>query len=342
VAVVTLDPGLLSAERTALDAVLADVVDGPTLVRFDGAWPRDASAARAAPDLLTALPALTVGVGAAPAALDAALDLVVPDAETADAVGAAFARAPLAAVSAALLLRHPGESTEAGLVAESTTYSMLQSGPEFQAWRARHDPSPAGDAATPRVRVDEHERITEIVLVRADRHNALDVAMRDQLHAALAEARWTPTPIVVRGEGPSFCSGGDLDEFATFPDPVHAHVVRLSRSLAASFAALAERLVVAVHGACLGAGIELPAFAAHVVAADDARIGLPEQAIGLVPGSGGTVSITRRAGRRTTLSLLLRDGTITAAEACDRGLVDHVVPTADLRARAFEIAESLA
>ncbi len=79
-----------------------------------------------------------------------------------------------------------------------------------------------------------------------------------------------------------------------------------------------------------------------MIAADDASIGLPEQGIGLVPGAGGTVSITRRVGARRVLSLLLRDGTITAAEAHAWGLVDEVVPADHLHAHAVEIAESLA
>jgi enoyl-CoA hydratase/carnithine racemase len=193
----------------------------------------------------------------------------------------------------------------------------------------------------PRVRVEQHPVITEILLTRPARHNALDVAMRDQLHVALVEALWGDGPVVVRGEGPSFCSGGDLDEFATFPDPVGAHLVRLDRSLAACFAALRDRLVVGLHGACLGAGIELAAFAAHVVAAEGTRIGLPEQSIGLLPGAGGTVSIPRRAGHHSTLSLLLRDGTISADEAHDWGLVDEIVPADRLRARVLELGESL-
>jgi enoyl-CoA hydratase/carnithine racemase len=165
--------------------------------------------------------------------------------------------------------------------------------------------------------------------------------MRDALDAALGDAAWRAGGILVRGEGPSFSSGGDLDEFATFPDPATAHVVRLLRSPASRVAALHERLVVAIHGTCLGAGIELAAFADHVVAAEDTRIGLPEQSIGLVPGAGGTVSIARRAGRRSVLALLLRDGTISAAQAREWGLVDEVVPPEEVRARALEIAESL-
>jgi enoyl-CoA hydratase/carnithine racemase len=287
-----------------------------------------------------AVPALTLAVGSPPAGLEGWFDLVATASE-ADEVVRAFARAPLAAVSAALLLRHPQQDTFAALVAESTTYSMLQAGPEFHAWRAAHPRQPAGDDDAPRVDIRREGTVTEIVLTRASRHNAVDVAMRDQLHAALVGAGAADGPILVRGDGPSFCSGGDLDEFGTFPDPVIAHVIRLQRSLAGAFDAFAGRLVVAIHGACLGAGIELPAFAGHVIAAADASIGLPEQAIGLVPGAGGTVSITRRAGSRRVLSLLLRDGTITAEEARSWGLVDEVVPGGRLRARALEVAESL-
>ena len=338
--VVSVDARLLATDRPALDIALGDVVDDATCLCFEGTWPAAAPHAAAA---LTAVPALTVGVGSGiPETLAESLDLVVADRADAEAAFAAFSRAPVAAVSAALLLRDPRSTISAGLVAESTTYSMLQAGPEFAAWRARRRPRRVRDDSSPRVRRDRDGRVEVVTLTRAAKHNALDVAMRDQLHAALVAVAWERHPIALLGDGPSFCSGGDLDEFATFRDPAHAHLVRLSRSLAACCATLADRLVVGLHGACLGAGIELAAFAANVVAADDARIGLPEQAIGLLPGAGGTVSIPRRAGRHATTSLLLRDGTISAAEAHAWGLVDEIVPVRRLRARVLEIAESLA
>jgi len=340
VTVVPVDAGLLASERPAIDVALGELLDGPTCLHFEGAWPeRPAAAAQAA---LRSLPALTIGVGPVPRALTGSLDLVVETSDDAARVGAAFTRAPVAAVSAALLLRDPPATVDAGLVAESTTYSMLQAGPEFGAWRSTHQPAPIEDRSSPRVRAEAVGPITVVTLTRAPKHNAVDVAMRDQLHAVLVDAQWSGRPVAILGDGPSFCSGGDLDEFATFPDPAHAHLVRLARSLAGCFATLSGRLVVGLHGSCLGAGIELPAFASRVVAADDARIGLPEQGIGLLPGAGGTVSIPRRAGRQAALSLLLRDGTIGAAEARAWGLVDEVVPARRLRARVLEIAESLA
>ena len=102
------------------------------------------------------------------------------------------------------------------------------------------------------------------------------------------------------GAGRSFSSGGDLDEFGSFPDPATAHVTRLTRSPARLAHLLGDRLEVHLHGACMGAGIELPAFARRVVATDDVAIALPEVGLGLIPGAGGTVSLPRRIGRQRT------------------------------------------
>jgi enoyl-CoA hydratase/carnithine racemase len=109
--------------------------------------------------------------------------------------------------------------------------------------------------------------------------------------------------------------------------------VRLRRSLAWRFAELGPRMVVGLHGACLGAGIELPAFAHRLVAADDAVIGLPEGSLGLIPGAGGTVSIRHRIGSGRTLDLIVSGRHIDAATAHSWGLVDEVVPRSELETR---------
>ncbi len=79
-----------------------------------------------------------------------------------------------------------------------------------------------------------------------------------------------------------------------------------------------------VHGACVGAGVELPAFAARVVAREDATFELPELSMGLVPGAGGTVSLPRRIGRQRTAWLCLTGARIDARAALAWGLVDEV------------------
>jgi enoyl-CoA hydratase/carnithine racemase len=251
----------------------------------------------------------------------------------------AAVRRPHACVAAALLLRRPRSDVWDGLVAESTTYSMLQSGPEFAAWLAAPGrPGRAGDRGRRVGCADLPGGVAEVVLTRPARHNALDVQMRDELLDALDDLRHRAGPIVLRGEGESFCSGGDLGEFGSFEDPAAAHLVRLRRSLAWRFAELGPRIIAGLHGACLGAGIELPAFAGRVVAAADALLGLPEAGLGLIPGAGGTVSIPRRIGATRTLDLIVTGTPVDAATACSWGLVDEVVPPVQLRRRLLALA----
>ena len=81
-----------------------------------------------------------------------------------------------------------------------------------------------------------------------------------------------------------------------------------------------------LHRACIGAGIELPAFAGTVLAAPDARVRLPEVAMGLVPGAGGTVSLPRRIGRHRTCWLGVTGAELDAEAALAWGLVDRITP----------------
>lgn len=285
-------------------------------------------------DGLSSLPCITVGLvepDASPGKVSAAarLDLAIgrDDPALAD-VEATVAAAPTAAVSFALLLRGGERRTIAeGLVAESATYSMLQAGPDFAAWRAGRSGSgrPTGGEGEV-VRVDREGPVLRVTLSRPERHNAFSVAIREGLIEALSVAVADPgiTRVVLDGSGPSFCSGGDLDEFGTFPDPAQAHLIRLTRSPTRLMAELADRLEVHLHGACLGAGIELPAFARRIVARPDARIGLPEVGLGLVPGAGGTVSLPRRIGRQRTALLGLSGRPVDAATALAWGLVDEM------------------
>lgn len=255
-------------------------------------------------------------------------------------------------------------SVEDGLVAESALFSALQAGPEHRAWRdatpvrrrpagddativsARVDdaPRPAGGVGAPppdatgtasapapvavegaRVAVERVGAELRITLARPHVRNALDAAMRDELLEALAVAEADPTlTVVVRGAGPSFCSGGDLDEFGTAPDPATAHVVRLRRSIGAVLHRLADRTTVHVHGACAGSGVELAAFAARVVAHPGATFELPELRLGLVPGAGGTVSLSRRIGRHRTALLALTGRPIDVDTARAWHLVDEI------------------
>ncbi len=235
---------------------------------------------------------------------------------------------PLACTTLALLLRGASRRpVPDGLVAESAAYSVLQSGPEFAAWRAdRPSPPPADDAVEARVRVRRNGSTLEVTLTRPGCLNALDARMRDELHQALGVARADPsiTDVELRGEGRAFCAGGDLTEFGSRSDPASAHVIRLRRSIGRDLHELGPRTTAYIHGACVGSGIELAAFAGTVVARSDVSIALPEIGLGLIPGAGGTVSLPMRIGRLRTAWLALSGRTIDAATAVDWGLVDAV------------------
>ena len=162
------------------------------------------------------------------------------------------------------------------------------------------------------------------------RHNAFSTPARAALLEALEIALVDPsvTEVVLTGNGPSFCSGGDLSEFGSFDDPASAHVARTRHSPALVLDEITGRLGelcrAEVHGQVLGSGLEMAAFCGHVTCRAGATLGLPELSLGLVPGAGGTVSITRRIGRWRTAYLVLSGRFIDAAKALDWGLVDAV------------------
>jgi hypothetical protein len=268
-----------------------------------------------------------VGVGDVTDPGAAMCDVVLPRKDPlVDGVLTAVQHHPVPASTLVGLLRGSEDrSIEDGLLLESAAYSALQAGEEHKVWRVRRTRREVPLVDAPAVLVARDGDRLRVTLHRPDRHNAFSAAMRDGLLAALDVARADPAlHVEVDGDGPSFCSGGDLDEFGTAADPALAHLVRTQASAARAMAALAARTSVHLHGACMGAGIELPAFAGRVTAAPDAQIALPELQLGLIPGAGGTVSLPRRIGRQRTALLALSGHPIDAATALDWGLVDDV------------------
>jgi enoyl-CoA hydratase/carnithine racemase len=269
------------------------------------------------------------GLSGAAAALAPAFDVLLAGRADAERLIERIARFPQASAALAQLLRHSeGASLHEALVAESLVYSTLQSGPEFRAWLASKRPARERPSnPEPAVAVERKGNELGLWLNRPEKRNAFSAEMRDALVEGLQVAAADPElePIVLRGRGPDFCSGGDLDEFGTLPDPATAHLIRSTRNAGRLLAALAPRVRAELHGACVGAGMELPAFAGRVAARRDAYFILPEVALGLVPGAGGTASIPRRIGRQRTAWLALSGERIDAPTALAWGLVDELL-----------------
>jgi enoyl-CoA hydratase/carnithine racemase len=259
---------------------------------------------------------------------DSIAEIQVADIDQAVAeLAAAVAANPLAATTLCGLLRSTETAAVAdALVVESLAYSMLLAGPEFARWRAGRARRAIPSTEAPAVLLTRDEDILHITLNRPERRNAFGVAIRDGLVDAfdLAGLDDTIRSVHLAGAGAAFCSGGDLDEFGSTPDVATAHLIRLDRSVARRVDAVRGRVTVHLHGACVGAGIELPSFAGRVLARPDTVIVLPEVAMGLLPGAGGTVGIPRRIGRWRTAYLALSGTRLAARTAAEWGLVDEV------------------
>ena len=236
---------------------------------------------------------------------------------------------PAAAAVAAQVLRASLQlSFDDALAMESIGYSMLLASAGFTAWRAETPARRRDEAAAPRVLVDVAAGVLRIRLNRPERRNAFDAAMRDALCEALAFAAEHPDhpAVELSGAGPAFSAGGDLDEFGSAGDVGGAHLIRALRSPARLLYGLRERAMARLHGACVGAGIEVPAAAGRVIAKPDAFFRLPEVSMGLIPGAGGTATIPRRIGRQRACWMAISGADVGAATALAWGLVDAVEP----------------
>ena len=285
-------------------------------------------------DWLRTLPCPTLCLGGPQSsrALLRACDVVLRAAEDAAPVLAGIRRSPIASTVLVQLLRAAEKlSLSDALVAESLAYATLQGGVEHARWLAAQRKlrrgRPAREEGPPLI-AERGDGVLALELNRPANRNAISVEVRDALVEALqlALADDSIRKVQLRGRGKCFSVGGDLAEFGTVPDTATGHAVRSQVLPARYLAQCAERVEVQVHSACIGAGIELPAFARRIVASKDAFFQLPELAMGLIPGAGGTVSLPRRIGRQRTAWLVLTGKRINARKALEWGLVDAVAP----------------
>lgn len=241
-------------------------------------------------------------------------------------VMAAAAANPRATETLLAVLRHGQPlDVEAGLEAESRAYSDLLAGPEFARWLDNRGPRALPPVVDDPVLLTRDGDVLHITLNRPERRNAYGAQLRDALVAALDVALHDPeVRVILDGAGPCFCAGGDLAEFGTTPDPATGHLIRTRHGAARPLHQLAARTEVRLHGPCIGAGIELAAFAGRIAAAPGTTFRLPERGMGLIPGAGGTVSLPRRIGLHRTFYLALTGAALDAETALAWGLIDEI------------------
>jgi len=192
--------------------------------------------------------------------------------------------------------------------------------------------------------LDRRERVAVLTINRPDKMNALNVATRSDIGAALDELRGDETVrvVVVTGAGEkAFIAGADITEFAGRT----AHEQRAVMQAMRVFNQLEEfpkPVIAAINGFCLGGGCELALACDLRIASDRAKLGQPEINLGIIPGGGGTQRLTRLVGEGKAMELILTGKIIPAQEALAIGLVNEVVSPEALEHRVIEIAAGIA
>lgn len=187
--------------------------------------------------------------------------------------------------------------------------------------------------------------IGQITINRPSKLNALNVATIQELHNAFEtlDADANIKVIIITGEGEkAFVAGADISEFANFSVEEGAQLAQQGQELLFDFVEnLKTPVIAAVNGFALGGGLEL-AMACHFrVASDNAKMGLPEVSLGVIPGYGGTQRLPQLVGKGRALEMVMTAGMIDAETAKNYGLVNHVVPQTELLEFAKGIASKI-
>ncbi|MBW1710025.1 MAG: enoyl-CoA hydratase/isomerase family protein [Deltaproteobacteria bacterium] len=188
---------------------------------------------------------------------------------------------------------------------------------------------------------EKRGQMAYVTLNRPEVMNIHNIQMRDDMYEVLSAVKLDEEvrAILFKGAGEkAFCAGADLTEFLTAPPPTAAREVRFDKDLWGLFLSLHQPLIAAAHGYVLGSGIEIVLCCDLIIASEDARFGLPEVGLGIIPAAGATQTVPRAVGRGKALEMLLTNRWIGAEEALQAGLVtkvvprDHLLPTAEAMA----------
>ncbi len=194
------------------------------------------------------------------------------------------------------------------------------------------------------IRYEKQGDIALVTLSRPEVVNAFNVQMRDDLHEAMSAVRDDPgvRGVILHGEGErGFCAGADLTEFGSVPSQAVARSVRWERDLPGLILGTPKPIIAAIHGYCLGSGVEIACLCDVRIASVDAVFGMPETGLALIPAAGGTQIIPRIVGEGRAMELLLADERFDATVALSMGLVGEVVPKGRSLQRAMRLMTAI-
>lgn len=186
----------------------------------------------------------------------------------------------------------------------------------------------------------KQDGIALVTLDRPEVINAFNVQMRDDLYEVMEAVRDDSDVrgVLINGSGErGFCAGADLTEFGSAPSQSVARSVRWERDLWGLMLGITKPMVAAVHGYCLGSGVEIACLCDIRICCREAAFGMPEVSHGLIPVAVGTQTLPRMIGQGRALALLLSGRRIGADEAMACGLVSEVVGGDELQGRALAI-----
>jgi enoyl-CoA hydratase len=192
--------------------------------------------------------------------------------------------------------------------------------------------------------VERRERVALITINRPEKRNALNIRTRQEGAAALEELREDASVgvVVFTGAGDkAFIAGADIAEFAG-RTAITQRDVMLGRSLFTAIDDFPKPVIAMVNGYCLGGGCELALACDLRIASETASFGQPEINLGIIPGGGGTQRLTRLIGEGKAMELILTGDIIDARTAQALGLVNMVVPAADLESKTMDLANRIA
>ncbi len=192
----------------------------------------------------------------------------------------------------------------------------------------------------------EHEKgIATIFINRPEKLNALNKATIQELHDTLKMIDANPEVkvIILTGSGEkAFVAGADISEFAHFSAKEGAFLAAKGQELLFDFVEnMKTPIIAAINGFALGGGLELAMSCHFRIASDNAKMGLPETSLGVIPGYGGTQRLAQLVGKGRAMEMIMTAGMITAEDAYRTGLVNHVVPQADLLATYMNLANRI-